>query len=32
MTTMAALVAVRVYFLVINPGYMEGQANAKKVQ
>ena len=32
MTTMAALVAVRVYFLVIKPSYMEGQANAKKVQ
>lgn len=32
MTTMAALVAVRAYFLVVNPNYMEGQANAKKVQ
>lgn len=32
MTTMAALVAVRMYFLVVNPSYMEGQANAKKVQ
>jgi hypothetical protein len=31
-TTMGALVAVRAYFLVVKPGYMEGQANAKKVQ
>lgn len=31
-TTMAALVAVRAYFLLIKPSYMEGQANAKKVQ
>jgi hypothetical protein len=32
MTTMLALVAVRGYFLLVKPGYMEGQANAKKVQ
>jgi hypothetical protein len=32
MTTMVALVAVRAYFLLVKPGYMEGQANAKKVQ
>ena len=32
MTTMGALVAVRAYFLLVRPGYMEGQANAKKVQ
>lgn len=32
MTTMAALVAIRTYFLVVKPNYMEGQANAKKTQ
>jgi hypothetical protein len=32
MTTMAALVVMRAYFLVVKPSYMEGQANAKKAQ
>jgi hypothetical protein len=32
MTTMASLVTVRAYFLAVKPNYMEGQANAKKVQ
>lgn len=32
MTSMAAFLAIRVYFLVLKPNYMEGQANARKAQ